>query len=291
MPAPVGEPLARGLAQVAPAFMADRRRQVERNLRRVHGARLRRRRAAPARSTATFDSYGRYWLRAVPAPGDVAASGSSTHFDDRRASSTSTPALAAGNGVILALPHLGGWDFAGAWLARPGLRRHASSPSRSSRPSSSTGSSRHARALGMRGRSPLGPDGGRRGAARAARQPRRVPARATATSPATASRSSSSASAPRCPAARRRSRCARGAPLLPAAVLLPPRRRPRRRGSGRRSRSSARAASATTSRGSPRTLAHEFEDADPRRARALAPAAAELAERPRRRRCEPPGMR
>jgi KDO2-lipid IV(A) lauroyltransferase len=28
--------------------------------------------------------------------------------------------LAAGNGVIMALPHLGGWDFGGAWLATRG---------------------------------------------------------------------------------------------------------------------------------------------------------------------------
>ncbi|MBW3557968.1 MAG: phosphatidylinositol mannoside acyltransferase, partial [Actinobacteria bacterium] len=29
-------------------------------------------------------------------------------------------ALAAGNGVIMALPHLGGWDFGGAWFASAG---------------------------------------------------------------------------------------------------------------------------------------------------------------------------
>jgi KDO2-lipid IV(A) lauroyltransferase len=30
--------------------------------------------------------------------------------------------LAAGNGVILALPHLGGWDFGGAWFASQGYK-------------------------------------------------------------------------------------------------------------------------------------------------------------------------
>ena len=33
-----------------------------------------------------------------------------------------TDALAAGNGVILALPHLGGWEWAGRWLVDNGLR-------------------------------------------------------------------------------------------------------------------------------------------------------------------------
>ena len=31
-------------------------------------------------------------------------------------------ALAAGSGAVLALPHLGGWEYAGAWLAQQGHR-------------------------------------------------------------------------------------------------------------------------------------------------------------------------
>ena len=37
-----------------------------------------------------------------------------------RATSTSPTALAVGNGVILVLPHLGGWEWAGRWMADQG---------------------------------------------------------------------------------------------------------------------------------------------------------------------------
>src|SRR5205814_4441129 len=60
IPPVIGEPAARGIAQLAPAVMSARRAQVERNLQRIHGsdyggAALRRDVAA------TFDSYGRYF--------------------------------------------------------------------------------------------------------------------------------------------------------------------------------------------------------------------------------------
>ncbi len=58
-------------------------------------------------------------------------------------------ALAAGNGLILALPHLGGFDFAAAWLAGRGSRRRSSS-NRSSRPSSSRGSPASVRPSGWK---------------------------------------------------------------------------------------------------------------------------------------------
>ena len=101
----------------------------------------------------------------------------------------------------------------------------------------------------------------------------------TATSPATASRSSSSASARRCRAGRRRSRCARvrrcSRPRCTFApgrdhlgVVRPPVEVQRL---GRLREDIARITQA---------LAHEFEDLIRARARAVAPAAAELAERP-----------
>jgi KDO2-lipid IV(A) lauroyltransferase len=66
----------------------------------------------------TFDSYGRYWLELFRLPkdarGPLAARIHVDGFEHVEAG------LAAGNGVILALPHVGGWDYAGAWLAQQG---------------------------------------------------------------------------------------------------------------------------------------------------------------------------
>ena len=64
----------------------------------------------------TFDSYARYWLEMFRLPheaeGDL-ASGIDVHGYEHVEAG-----LAAGRGVILALPHLGGWEYAGAWVAK-----------------------------------------------------------------------------------------------------------------------------------------------------------------------------
>jgi lauroyl/myristoyl acyltransferase len=118
LPEAVGAPLARGVARgVGLAFMRARVRQIERNLRRVYGpafdgAELRRLVAA------TFGSYGRYFYELFRLPG------ASKQWIDAHTDITGTEhiaaAIAAGAGVVLALPHLGNWDFAGAWLAGQG---------------------------------------------------------------------------------------------------------------------------------------------------------------------------
>jgi lauroyl/myristoyl acyltransferase len=106
-----------GLAQfagpVAGAIADGRRYQVERNLLRVHGPGFRGRRLRQATS-ATFASYARYWAESLrlprlrPAEIDARFSNDGyRHIQD---------ALAAGKGAILALPHLGAWEWAGFWL-------------------------------------------------------------------------------------------------------------------------------------------------------------------------------
>jgi KDO2-lipid IV(A) lauroyltransferase len=92
---------------------------IERHLRRVHGADLTGtalRRAA----RATFDSYARYWLESFRLPGrtqaDVGTSFSIEGFEHIEA------AAAAGRGAVIALPHLGGWEVGGFWLAGQGHR-------------------------------------------------------------------------------------------------------------------------------------------------------------------------
>jgi KDO2-lipid IV(A) lauroyltransferase len=116
LPESVPEPLSRAAAPVLAAALGGRRRMVARHLRRVHGevdeATLRR------EVRRSFASYARYWLESfrVPdrTPAELVAGMSCDGFEHVEA------ARAAGRGVILALPHLGGWEYGGAWLGAIG---------------------------------------------------------------------------------------------------------------------------------------------------------------------------
>ena len=90
----------------------DRRDMIARHLVRVDprlgGMRLRR------AVQEAFDSYARYWLESFRLP-YLSAETVDRHM---RADGFQNivDGLAEGNGVILALPHLGGWEWAGRWL-------------------------------------------------------------------------------------------------------------------------------------------------------------------------------
>ncbi|HEV2069380.1 MAG TPA: phosphatidylinositol mannoside acyltransferase [Acidimicrobiales bacterium] len=117
LPDGVASAAERPLGALLALAMGARREMVERHLRRVHAAAL-----SPAAlrtaSRRSFESYARYWIESfrLPAMGgdeiDAGMWAEGLPYLDA--------ALAAGNGAILALPHLGGWDFAGAWLVRRG---------------------------------------------------------------------------------------------------------------------------------------------------------------------------
>jgi KDO2-lipid IV(A) lauroyltransferase len=66
-----------------------------------------------------FESYGRYWVEMLRLPADVRA-GSISSLGHIEGFERILDGLAQGKGVILALPHLGGWEWAGAWLADQG---------------------------------------------------------------------------------------------------------------------------------------------------------------------------
>lgn len=122
VPAPVAHRGARAAGRLLARTMKGRRAMLERHLRRVHG---------PELSGAQLDrevrlafaSYARYWAESFRLPGStpaqLAAATTSEGLENVERAS------AAGKGVILALPHLGGWDFGGAWLASLGFRMAA----------------------------------------------------------------------------------------------------------------------------------------------------------------------
>jgi lauroyl/myristoyl acyltransferase len=94
----------------------DRRAMIERHLRRadptIGGLRLRR------AVQEAFDSYTRYWLESFRLP--YLSSGAVERGMQVEGYEHVTRALERGTGVILALPHLGGWEWAGRWLADRG---------------------------------------------------------------------------------------------------------------------------------------------------------------------------
>lgn len=112
---------ARGLTRTAgiaaARTMKDRRLMIARHLQRAYGGAL-----DPASLDAkveqAFDSYARYWIEsfrlgsASPAELDAAMSFEGVAHVERAAET--------GNGIIMALPHLGAWDFGGAWFASVG---------------------------------------------------------------------------------------------------------------------------------------------------------------------------
>jgi lauroyl/myristoyl acyltransferase len=119
LPGPATGAVADAAARVMARLMRGRRAMVERHLRRVHGPELTGARL-DREVGRTFASYARYWVEAFRLPGTTPAqlqAGMSweglEHVEQ---------GVAAGNGVILALPHLGGWDFGGAWMASLGYR-------------------------------------------------------------------------------------------------------------------------------------------------------------------------
>ena len=115
VPEGIGRPLARALGRLIGHLNGSRRRIVERHVGRVQGVDL----PVPARRRATgrvFASYADYWYRSLRLPlmDDAELDRRFTvdgyqHLEDARK---------AGPGPILALPHLGTWEWAGLWLAR-----------------------------------------------------------------------------------------------------------------------------------------------------------------------------
>lgn len=113
VPSPVGSRVARLLGRVAVPISGEQRLIAERNLRRALGAdatdgEIRR------GVDAVFESYARYWYDTLRLPSLTprqVADGFTIEGLEHV-----TDAKAAGLAPILALPHVGGWEWAGRWL-------------------------------------------------------------------------------------------------------------------------------------------------------------------------------
>ena len=105
-------PLSDGLGRLGSLAFRGRSDMVAKHQRRVNPDLTDRQVDAAVR--ATFASYARYWIESFRLPGTSAAE------LDRRIVIEGwehvQAGIDAGTGSILALPHLGGWEWAGFWL-------------------------------------------------------------------------------------------------------------------------------------------------------------------------------
>ncbi|MEV7202786.1 phosphatidylinositol mannoside acyltransferase [Streptomyces griseoluteus] len=112
LPEPVAARLGRTVADAAWKRRGKGVQRLEANYARVVPG------ASPERlaelSRAGMRSYLRYWMESFRLPA-WSAERVRTGFDPKGAHHL-TDGLAAGRGVILALPHLANWDLAGAWV-------------------------------------------------------------------------------------------------------------------------------------------------------------------------------
>lgn len=116
-PSVVAAGLAMPFGAGASVTSPERRQMIERHLRRVdptlRGLRLRQ------ASREAFDYYARYWIESFRLPTisrrAVAAAFRVEGYEHIE------EALDRGNGAVIALPHLGGWEWAGRWIADRGV--------------------------------------------------------------------------------------------------------------------------------------------------------------------------
>lgn len=117
VPAAVAEPMTGALGRTARFAMPGRRRMAERHQRRVaaDGAGAVDEATVRRSVAAVFASYARYWFEMFRLP-SASPERIARHMEVEGFEHVEE-ALSAGRGAIFALPHLGGWEYAGAWLA------------------------------------------------------------------------------------------------------------------------------------------------------------------------------
>lgn len=118
MPGPMASAAATSLGIGASFASAERRAMIERHIRRVNpnlrGTSLR------VAVQQAFDSYARYYVESFRLPSLSARTVARSFRVD--GFHHITEALELGNGCIFALPHLGGWEWAGRWMTDKGYK-------------------------------------------------------------------------------------------------------------------------------------------------------------------------
>ena len=118
LPSPIAAATASSLGFGASFASAERRAIIQRHLKRVNpnlrGAALR------VATQQAFDSYAQYYVESFRLP-TLSKRAVERGFSVEGYRHITT-ALEQGNGVILALPHLGGWEWAGRWMTDQGHR-------------------------------------------------------------------------------------------------------------------------------------------------------------------------
>jgi lauroyl/myristoyl acyltransferase len=233
---------ATGVGFTASFSSPAKRAMIERHLQRVNpklrGASLR------VAAQQAFDSYARYYVESFRLPSLSAKTVARTFKLDGYEQVPA--ALEQGKGCIIALPHLGGWEWAGRWLADQGVKItvvvEALDP-----PELFEWFADLRKALGMN-IIPTGPNAGNAVMA-ALKRNEVVCLRAIAISTARGWRSSSSVSAPRCRPGRPCSGCAWARRCCLPRCTSPTSTTATTRSCARRCRWSAAAACARTLRG------------------------------------------
>lgn len=118
VPEPAALAGARAASRLVLARSDGRRAMYERHLAKVLGRRLERDEVT-AWARRVFANYARYWvegarLGSMPGTAVDARMSIESGYEHLQA------AMAGGAGAIVALPHLGSWEWGGAWLARRG---------------------------------------------------------------------------------------------------------------------------------------------------------------------------
>src|ERR1022692_765007 len=119
MPEPVAAVASRVVSLVLSTARAESRTMYGRHLRRVLGQELT---DAEVRrwTRRAFLAYSRYWMEGARIPA-VPASEVLARMVWPQGMEHLIDGMNAGNGVIMALPHVGSWEWGGAWLALKGF--------------------------------------------------------------------------------------------------------------------------------------------------------------------------
>jgi KDO2-lipid IV(A) lauroyltransferase len=113
VPGSLATPIGSAIGRAAAPLLPTQRAMAARHQARVGGG------TNGSGARGVFESYGRYWVEMLRLPADVRA-GAIQSLGRIDGFERITDGLAQGKGIILALPHLGGWEWAGAWLGERG---------------------------------------------------------------------------------------------------------------------------------------------------------------------------